>query len=109
MIIDAVSISATSARLVCGYVYSNTGVGESTTDVVFSNHHLIYENGTLLKESTQYSTGLIYADMDLEKIHTERIEMTTYESEDYFDAVPFMLDDEELDLDRYYDHSPICP
>ena len=102
-------ISATSARLVCGYVYSNTGVGESTTDVVFSNHHLIYENGTLLKESTQYSTGLIYADMDLEKIHTERIEMTTYESEDYFDAVPFMLDDEELDLDRYYDPHPFVP
>ena len=41
--------------------------------------------------------------MDLEKIHTERIEMTTYDSEDYFDAVPFALDDEELDLDRYYD------
>ena len=102
-------ISATSARLVCGYVYSNTGVGESTTDVVFSNHHLIYENGTLLKESTQYSTGLIYADMDLEKIHTERIEMTTYESEDYFDAVPFMLEDEELDLDRYYDPHPFVP
>lgn len=102
-------ISATSARLVCGYVYSNTGVGESTTDVVFSNHHLIYENGTLLKESTQYSTGLIYADMDLEKIHTERIEMTTYESEDYFDAVPFALDDVELDLDRYYDPHPFVP
>ena len=74
-------ISATSARLVCGYVYSNTGVGESTTD----------------------------ADMDLEKIHTERIEMTTYDSEDYFDAVPFALDDEELDLDRYYDPHPFVP
>lgn len=47
--------------------------------------------------------------MDLEKIHTERIEMTTYESEDYFDAVPFMLEDEELDLDRYYDPHPFVP
>ena len=47
--------------------------------------------------------------MDLEKIHTERIEMTTYDSEDYFDAVPFALDNEELDLDRYYDPHPFVP
>ena len=28
-----------SARCVCGYVYTNAGLGESSTDVVFSGHH----------------------------------------------------------------------
>ena len=34
-------VSMQSAKLVSGYIYSNAGSGESTTDVVFSGHHLI--------------------------------------------------------------------
>ena len=41
-------ISSTSARQVAGYVYVNAGPEESTQDMVFSGHSLIYENGQLL-------------------------------------------------------------
>ena len=48
-----------SAKLVCGYVYADAGEGESSTDLVFAGHNVIYENGTLLKESGRFTTGLI--------------------------------------------------
>ena len=100
-----------SARCVCGYVYTNAGLGESSTDVVFSGHHLICENGARLNESKQYENGIIYADMDMEKIYRERLEMSTYDNQfddDYW-TVDFELKDEELELNRYYDPHPFVP
>ncbi len=104
-------ISTHSAQCVCGYVYTNAGLGESSTDVVFSGHHLILENGSKLAESKQYENGIIYADMDLEKIVRERIEMTTYHN--HFDnsywSVEFALENVDLNLNRYYDPHPFVP
>lgn len=104
-------IAQQSARCVCGYVYTNAGLGESSTDVVFSGHHLICENGTKLAESKQYENGIIYADMDLEKIYRERIEMSTYDNQfdDNYWVVDFELKKIDLDLNRYYDPHPFVP
>lgn len=103
-------VSSHSARLVCGYIYCNAGLGESTTDVVFSNHHIIAENGQILKESQQYSDGLIYADLDLDKLMSERVEMTTYPNEDDgYEYIYFYHDPVDLDLQRYYDPHPFVP
>lgn len=103
-------INATSARLVCGYAYCNAGLGESTTDVVFSGHHLIYENGAKLAESTQYQADIVYGDLDLSKIVTERLEMTTYPNDDDgYQNIPFALEDQDLDLQRFYDPYPFVP
>lgn len=104
-------ISTHSAQCVCGYVYTNAGLGESSTDVVFSGHHLICENGVILNESKQYETGIIYADMDLEKLARERLEMSTYHNEfndDYW-FIDFELKDENLDIQRFYDPHPFVP
>ncbi len=43
-------LSATSGRLVCGYVYADAGWGESSTDLIYAGHSLIAENGTILAE-----------------------------------------------------------
>lgn len=103
-------VSSHSARLICGYAYCNAGLGESTTDVVFSNHHIIAENGMILEEAVQYEEGMIYTDMDLDKLVSERIEMSTYESRnDNYHYVAFELDDQDLELDRYYDPHPFVP
>ena len=103
-------ISSHSARLMCGYAYCNAGLGESSTDVVFSNHHLIAENGTILEESIQYENGIIYTDMDLEKVTSERIEMNTYQNmnESYL-YVPFEFSNQTLELERHYDAYPFVP
>lgn len=46
-----------SGRLLCAYVYTDSGLGESTTDMVFAGHDLIVENGSLLEESQLFTTG----------------------------------------------------
>ena len=61
-----------SSKLICGYIYCDSGYGESTTDMVFSGHDLICENGTLLKESKLFQNGLIFADIDVDKLDGER-------------------------------------
>ena len=47
-------ISQQSARCISGYVFSSSGFGESTTDVVFAGNGLIYENGYLLARSERF-------------------------------------------------------
>lgn len=103
-------VSSHSARLVCGYAYCNAGLGESTTDVVFSNHHLIAENGTILEESDQYENELIYTDIDIDKIVSERIEMSTYPTQnDHYLHECFEMNMYDLELERYYDPYPFVP
>ena len=71
-------VTSQSARALCGYVYADAGDGESTTDLVFSGHNLIAENGSLLTESTLFNNGIIYSDIDINRIMLERRKMTTY-------------------------------
>ena len=54
-------LSAHSERLICGYVHANAGYGESTTDMVFSGHAGIYENGELLAENKRFARESSYA------------------------------------------------
>ena len=56
-------VTGQSARLMCGYVYADAGEGESTTDVVFTGHNMIAENGTLLAER-RFATGLTVSEID---------------------------------------------
>lgn len=69
-----------SARLVCGYIYADAGEGESTTDLCFSGHNLIVENGVVLKESELFSNGLTICELDLNRLVNERRRMTSYQS-----------------------------
>lgn len=63
-----------SAKTIAAYIYVSCGVHESTTDVVFSGHSLIAENGSLLAESPRYAreTVITYADIDIDHIITDR-------------------------------------
>ena len=54
-----------SGRLLAAYAYVDSGLGESTTDMVFAGHDMIAENGSLLEESRLFTTGLLTADVDL--------------------------------------------
>lgn len=68
-----------SARLLCAYIYASAGEGESTQDLVFSGHDIICENGTILKESAPYSTGLTISEADVYKLAEERRRNTSFE------------------------------
>lgn len=102
-------VNSQSARLVCGYVYSNAGSGESTTDVVFSGHHIISENGTMIKESQGFDSEVIYGDLDLKKLSSERRKMTTFKSCHDYETIYFESSNIDLDTTYYYDPHPFVP
>ncbi len=69
-----------SARCLAAYLYSAAGQGESTTDLAWDGHALIYENGTLLAESHRFSTQpqLAIADVDLGRLQADRMRQNTF-------------------------------
>ena len=73
-------ISNQSARCLGAYLYSAAGPGESTTDVAWDGHALIYENGQLLAESTRFTMEprLVLADIDLDRLAMERMRQNTF-------------------------------
>ncbi|MBQ5389979.1 MAG: NAD(+) synthase, partial [Clostridia bacterium] len=72
-------LSATSARHICGYVYSSSGAGESTTDLVFSGNNFVFENGNVLAESAPFAKdSFTVSEIDCEKLQNERRKITSY-------------------------------
>jgi NAD+ synthase (glutamine-hydrolysing) len=73
-------VSQQSARCIAAYLYTSAGGGESTTDMAWDGQSLIYEKGELLAESERFSddSHIIYADVDLERLSTERMKATTF-------------------------------
>ncbi|MGN0812829.1 MAG: NAD(+) synthase [Candidatus Coproplasma sp.] len=70
-------VSVQSAKLLCGYIYCDAGDGESTTDMVFSGHNIISENGKILAESKLFDNGLTYGEIDVELLSSERRRMSS--------------------------------
>jgi NAD+ synthase (glutamine-hydrolysing) len=72
--------AAQSAKCVAAYLYSAAGPGESTTDLAWDGHALVYENGERLAESTRFplEPGLITADIDLDHLRQERTRLTSF-------------------------------
>src|SRR5690606_718244 len=46
-----------SGRCVAAYLYTAAGVGESTTDLAWDGHAMVYENGAMLAESRRFHNG----------------------------------------------------
>ena len=69
-----------SAKDFCAYIYASAGVGESTTDLVFSGACTVAENGALLSEGERFAfNGSIEGDgMDIEKLNAERAHNTSF-------------------------------
>ncbi|MGM9824958.1 MAG: NAD(+) synthase [Paludibacteraceae bacterium] len=72
-----------SARVHCGYVYTSSGVGESTTDVVFSGSTYIAEDGAMLSEGERFQrvSDMIIQEIDIERLRTERQRNTNFTSD----------------------------
>lgn len=104
------SISSQSERLVCVYSYANSGEGESTTDMVFSGHNIISENGKILAESKLFSTGLTFSEVDLQSIDSERSKKFNYnyKTEDYLRIV-FCANRKGFALTRKFEKNPFVP
>lgn len=109
-------VKVQSGKLVCGYVYSDAGNGESSTDTVFAGHNLIYENGTCLAESKLFENGLIYADIDVELLECERRRIASgyYSAKNgdrsaAYEIVEFASELSECNILRKYSQTPFVP
>ena len=105
-------VTAASARLLCAYVYTSAGEGESSQDLVFGAHNIIAENGTILKEAKRFVSDTVYADIDVHRLQMERRRMTTFcqpGDEDFYLVIPFELQQEETRLERTFNPMPFVP
>ncbi len=105
-------IRGQSARIIAGYVYANAGEGESTTDVVYGGHNIIAENGVILNESPQFANEIIYSEIDVDRIISERRKNTSFQPlEDVNEMlqIPFSLDIEDTTLTRKIEAMPFVP
>lgn len=102
-------VAGQSARLVAAYAYADAGEGESSTDMVFSGHNLIAENGNLLAESPLFTTGLLCADIDLQRLVQERRRMTTWQSSSGCTTILFDQSSTPLELHRNFPCLPFVP
>lgn len=100
-----------SGKLICGYIYSDSGFGESTTDMVFSGQNIISENATILAESKRFTTGITYADIDVEKLSSERRRTNTYKcsTDDKIYFSTFDMDIKHTKLSRTFACTPFVP
>ena len=103
-------ISSTSARLLCGYIYTSSGSGESTQDLVYSGHCLICENGTALTESAPFEEKeLTVTEIDLKKLAGERHKNTSFEPLTGFKTVTFEQKQITTEITRSIAKNPFVP
>ncbi len=108
-------VKVQSGKLICGYVYCDAGDGESTTDMVFAGHNLICENGRVIAQSKLFENGLIYGEIDVEMLSSERQRMVSgyfgdgLEDLDEWCQVPFIAADGSTEIDRKFPAMPFVP
>ena len=104
-------ISNQSARLLAAYLYANAGEGESTQDVVYSGHHLICENGSVLAEAERFTNEIIYGDIDVLRLAAERRKMTSFPGGETakYKEISFSLEICENHISRTFPKAPFVP
>ncbi len=115
-------VGSQSARCLAAYLYSAAGPGESTTDLAWDGHALVYENGNLLAESRRFSDEpqLVCTEIDLERLAQERMRQNSFGQAarreqgelGRFRAVPLSVElprEERLLPARRYERFPYVP
>ena len=103
-----------SAKTISGYVYTSSGINESTQDTVFSGASMIYENGKCLAENERFNfeSSLIYSDIDTKRIMNDRIRNISYMGD--IDILKYRKVEVEIkdcieNLEREYEEYPFVP
>lgn len=109
-------IKAQSASTISGYIYASAGEGESTSDVVFSGHNVIAENGTIVKEAKRFHNEMTVTEIDIERLVSERRRMSTFCTDtSLYTLVPFAYQKDanedccKMKLTRKIDKAPFVP
>ncbi len=111
-----------SGRCIAGYLYCASGYGESTTDLAWDGHGMIYENGSWVAETQrfQYHSQVVTGDLDLDRLAQDRMRTNMFSQSlhrhrdvvERFRTVGFALDlprTKRLPLARGYERFPYVP
>ncbi|HOT28290.1 MAG TPA: NAD(+) synthase, partial [Candidatus Ozemobacteraceae bacterium] len=109
-----------TGRCLSAYLYAAAGPGESTTDLAWDGHGMIWENGRLLAETRRFSRGgdIVLADIDIERLLLERQRVTTFAdtASDHKDRLrmrrvgfPFAVPQQPVPLRRDIERFPFVP
>lgn len=101
-----------SARTLCGYIYCSAGIGESSTDLVFTGNGLIAENGTIIaaKERFVRAPKLTVADIDVEYLENERRRHTSFINLDgRYDVIAIDSPIADSPIEREVSPTPFIP
>ena len=105
-------IEMKSSNLICAYIYTSSGIYESTTDLVFSGETLIYENGLKLEEGERFSleSTIIYNDVDVLKLANIRRRDSNYmkNNTNFLRTISINVSD-STSLIRKYSKYPFVP
>lgn len=109
-------VKGVSEKTISAYVYASSGANESSTDLVFSGHSLIVENGKILKENERFSLdgNMIMMDVDVNRLSATRYKDISYmavvkdETRDY-EIVEYQGYNPDNELIRVYDEYPFVP
>ncbi|HJO92774.1 MAG TPA: NAD(+) synthase [Victivallales bacterium] len=111
-----------SAKCMCGYIYTSSGTGESSSDVVYGGHSIIAENGAVLKENARFSDkpDIIFSEIDCQRLNTQRIsESSICDSMNYnsflseklnnYTRIKIPIINQVKKISRYIDPLPFVP
>ncbi len=109
-------VTSASGKLICAYVYADAGVGESTTDIVFSGHSMITQNGAVTAETLPFAgeygkSRIITSVCDLMHLEHDRRRMNTVKPEyaEKYTVTEFSLDIKETDITGIINPRPFIP
>ncbi len=107
------TVRSQSARTATSYIYASAGYGESTTDLVFSAHNIICENGIVLAEKKpfDFEKEWIATEIDVERSSFDHRCKNTFFAKytEKYREIPFSLPVKETALTRFIDPSPFVP
>ena len=107
-------VAQQAGRCVAAYVYSAAGAGESSTDLVFSGHSMIAENGVLVAEAERFGfdSHAIVADVDVERLQHDRLHSASFRDSapaKPFRRIEFILGKATVPLRRKVAAHPFVP
>ena len=101
-----------SLKTKSAYIYTSSGIYESSSDLLFSGSSMIYEDGHRLAENKRFdlNSNLIYADVDVDKLTNLRMRNGNYvnNSDDLYCVIDVEVSDTNK-FDRVYKEYPFVP
>ncbi len=98
-----------SGRLISAYITANAGMGESSSEGVYSGHSVIAENGKILAESKPFEGEMLITDIDVQRITSDRLKNGLFIGKGDYETVFFTQTQTETKLDRKINSAPFMP